>query len=345
MVTMAAWIILFVILLLLPGFYLIKRTKASTQPILGAESIAQLERVRLGDEDQCVLIRGKRNDNPVLLFLHGGPGMPLMYLAHHFQRPLENDFTMVQWDRRGAGKSYDPNLPLESLSVSQLIADTHELTNLLRQRFGQDKIYLAGHSWGTYLGMWVIQRYPELFHAYIGIGQLTTRGHDSPEIAEIQDRFVRLQAEQRGDQKTLKELADGHGEALRETHLFRFGGEIRGATSMWPLLWIGLRAPEYTLAEAARLGQASSFVARNLRYDITDERLIDAVREVQIPIFFFTGRYDYTDPFELTEQYFKLIQAPHKELVWFENSAHFPFLEEPDRFAEEMRRIKGKLNR
>jgi pimeloyl-ACP methyl ester carboxylesterase len=342
---MAAWILLFVILLLVPGFYLIKRTRASTQPILGGESIAQLERLRLGNADQWVLTRGKRGDNPVLLFLHGGPGMPIMYLAHHFQRSLESDFTVVQWDRRGAGKSYDPNLPLESLSVSQLISDTHELTNLLRQRFEQDKIYLVGHSWGTYLGMWVIQHYPELFHAYIGIGQLTTRGHDSPEIAEIQDRFIRQQAEQRGDRKTLNELATGRGEVLRETHLFRFGGEIRGATSMLPLLWVGLRAPEYTLAEAARLGQASSFVAHNLRYDLSDERLIDAVDAVQIPIYFFTGRYDYTDPFELTEQYFSLIQAPHKELVWFENSAHFPFFEEPDRFAEEMRRIKGKFTR
>jgi pimeloyl-ACP methyl ester carboxylesterase len=341
---MYAWIILFVILLFLTGFYLVKRTKASTRPIRGTESIAQLERVRLGSVDQWVLMRGKRSDNPVLLFLHGGPGMPTMYLAHHFQHPLESDFTVVHWDRRGAGKSYDPNLPVESLSVSQLIADTCELTNLLRRRFGQDKIYLVGHSWGTYLGMWVIQRYPELFHAYIGIGQLTTRGHDSPEIAEIQDRFIRQQAEQRGDQKTLDELAAGRGEALRETHLFRFGGEIRSATNMWPLLWIGLRAPEYTLAEAAHLGQASSFVARNLRYDLSDGRLIDAVRRVQIPIYFFTGRHDYTDPFELTEQYFELIQAPHKELVWFENSAHFPFLEEPDRFAEEMLKIKGKFN-
>lgn len=339
METLLYWLIVFIILLI-PALYLLKRTQASTPHFHTVESIAQLERVRLGGSEQWVLIRGQRGDNPIVLFLHGGPGMPVMYLAHRFQRPLERDFTIVHWDRRGAGKSYDPKLPVESLSVSQLIADTFELTCLLRQRFRQDKIYLVGHSWGTYLGMWVIQRHPELFHAYIGIGQLTTRGHDSPEIAQIQDRFIRQQAEQRGDRKTLSELASERREALRETHLFRFGGEIRSATSMWPLLWIGLRAPEYTLAEAARLGQAASFVSRNMRYDMSNERLMDAVRQVQVPIYFFTGRYDYTDPFELTEQYFELIRAPNKELIWFENSAHFPFLEEPDRFAEEMRKIE-----
>lgn len=111
---------------------------------------------------------------------------------------------------------------------------------------------------------------------------------------------------------------------------------------MWPLIWIGLQAREYTLADNARLRQASSFVNSHMRYDLSGERLIDAVPNVQIPVCFFSGRYDYVDPFELTEAYFELIEAPHKEMVWFENSAHFPFLEEPERFAEEMRRIKTR---
>jgi pimeloyl-ACP methyl ester carboxylesterase len=333
------------IILLLPILYLIGRTRARTSSIHGVDSIAQLECVSLGGVRQWVLIRGEKRTNPILLFLHGGPGMPAMYLAHRFQRPLEHDFTVVHWDRRGVGKSFDPSLPADSLSVSQLIADTRQLTDLLCQRFGQEKIYLVGHSWGTYLGMLIARRYPERFHAYIGIGQLTTRGHDSPEIAAIQDRFIRQQAELRNDQKTISELAGGRGAALRETHLFRFGGEIRTATSLWPLLSIGLLAPEYTLADLFHLMQAASFVSRNLRYDVSDERLIDSVLEVEIPIYFFTGRYDYTDPFELTEQYFDRIRAAHKEMIWFENSAHFPFLEEPARFADELRKIKSLAQR
>jgi pimeloyl-ACP methyl ester carboxylesterase len=122
------------------------RTPAIHQP----RSVASLERVRISGVDQYILVRGNDASLPVLLFLHGGPGMPAMYLAHSFQRELEKEFVVVQWDRRGAGKSYREDIS-STLTTEQLVADTVELTNVLRARFHQDKIYLVGHSWGTYL--------------------------------------------------------------------------------------------------------------------------------------------------------------------------------------------------
>lgn len=127
------------------------RTPAINEP----NSIASLERIRIGGVDQYILIRGNDSSLPVLLFLHGGPGMPAMYLAHAFQRELEQEFVVVQWDRRAAGKSYREDIS-STLTTEQLVADTIELTNVLRARFHQDKIYLVGHSWGTYLGMLVV---------------------------------------------------------------------------------------------------------------------------------------------------------------------------------------------
>jgi len=175
----------------------------------------------------------------VCLFLHGGPGMPSMYLAHAFQRPLEEDFIVVHWDRRGAGKSFGSGISKDSIRVSQELSDTAELVEALRQRFRQQKVWLVGHSYGSYLGILAARRFPERLFGYVGIGQVAA----SPEREhEVQD--------------------------------------------------------------------------------------------------FFTGRHDYTDPFELTEAYFAKLRAPRKELVWFEDSAHFPFLEEPERFAGEMRRLK-----
>jgi pimeloyl-ACP methyl ester carboxylesterase len=120
-----------------------------TPAIHGRNSIASLERVRIGNVDQYILIRGNDTSLPVLLFLHGGPGMPAMYLAHAFQRDLEKDFVVVQWDRRAAGKSYREDIT-STLTTEQLVADTVDLTNVLRARFHQNKIYLVAHSWGTW---------------------------------------------------------------------------------------------------------------------------------------------------------------------------------------------------
>lgn len=273
--------------------------------------------------------------NPLIVFLHGGPGMPSMYLAHKFQRPLEKDFTIVQWDRRGAGKSYSEDTPLESMRVTQEVSDTVELVHLLRARFGHSKVFLVGHSYGTYLGMIVVQRFPELFHAYVGIGQLA---HSEERNKEVQDRWILYQAKAGGDEKLSRQL-DANVPIDREKWLFKFGGELHNERSFRSLLIIGLRAPEYSVMDVLNVRKGVSFTHANMKYDAIKGDLIDAVRRVEVPVYFFTGRYDYTDPFEFTVEYVNRLQAPRKEIVWFEESAHFPFLEEPEKFAQEMRRI------
>src|ERR1700686_3741814 len=274
-----------------------------TPAIHGPNSIASLERIRLGDVDQYILIRGNDSSLPVVLFLHGGPGMPAMYLAHSFQRELEKEFVVVQWDRRAAGKSYREDIS-STLTTEQLVADTVELTNVLRARFHQDKIYLVGHSWGTYLGMLVIARHPELYHAYVGIGQLAL----SFPIAGIQDEYIRQTATRMGDQDSIKELEE-KGASVRETLLFKFGGEIRKAKSFMPLLLTGLAAPEYSLRDARNIPKGVSLYSRNFVYNASSGELMDVVTQVNIPVYFFTGRYDYTDFFTLTEQPFSKINA------------------------------------
>jgi pimeloyl-ACP methyl ester carboxylesterase len=314
--------------------------RVRTPPIRDAEgrvipgSIASLELVTLGGQEQYILIRGSDASNPVLMFLHGGPGMPMMYLAHRFQRELEREFLIIHWDQRGAGKSFAPDVPVESMSVEQFLSDARELIELVRSRYGAEKIYLAGHSWGSYLGMLFASRHPELLHAYIGIGQVV----DGQRAAAIQDEFIRRRAVETGERQALEEL-ETQGRAAHEKWLFKFGGELHRHTSWLPFLWTGLQAPEYSLTDAMNVGRGSSFSSQHMRYDAIPGPLIEHVTKVDVPLYFFTGRHDYTTPFELVELYLERLQAPAKRIVWFEESAHFPFFEQPAEFAEAMREV------
>jgi pimeloyl-ACP methyl ester carboxylesterase len=294
------------------------------------DAIASLERVSLGGWPQWILIRGEDRTRPVLLFLHGGPGMPMMYLAHAFQRPLEKHFVCVQWDQRGAGKSFSEEIPTETLTVEQILADALELIDLLRARFDQEKIFLAGHSWGSYLGMQLVARHPDKIAAYIGIGQVV----DEARAQEAAERFLRGRAIETGDQEALLEL-DTQGPAVQEKWLFKYGAALYGKTGYTPFIWAGIKAPEYGLFDIRKVAQGSSFSSRHMQYNTLPGPLIDSVTRVSIPVAFFAGRDDYTTPSVLVEEYLDLLEAPIKRMVWFERSAHFPFFSEPEKFADE----------
>ena len=206
---------------------LIVRLRAGTPQISGSTSIASLEKVRIGGVDQWVLIRGWDRTKPVMLFLHGGPGMPAMFLAHACQRDLERDFVVVHWDRRGAGKSFNSRVPRSALTVSQTLEDTYDLTRQLRARFGQERIYVVGHSWGRYLGLLAARAHPEDYRAFIGMGQLAgTR----EAVLALRRSFLLRVANETGNSKLLSRLADNNAE-ITEDDLFRFGGELHVSRS------------------------------------------------------------------------------------------------------------------
>ena len=299
----------------------------------GPAPVSSLEAIELGGARQWILIRGENSRAPLLIFLHGGPGMPAMYLAHTFQLELERDFVVVQWDRRGAGKSYASGLDA-TLTSEQLVNDTIELIETLNARFHRTRVVLVGHSWGTYLGALVAARRPDLIQAYVGIGQLGAMG---AAIRDIQLQFLRAEARRRGDAQGLRALDKNPGN--REALLFKYGAEVRKMTSFYPLLWTGLTAPEYSARDIYRLTQGLALYSQSFRYNSIKNDLQQSILRFEVPVYFATGRHDYTDPFVLTESYFAKISAPRKELVWFEDSAHFPFLEEPAAFARLMRRV------
>lgn len=312
------------IVALRPGF---------TFPILRNGSVASLEQVELNGVPQWILIRG-RPDKPIILFLHGGPGMPVMFLAHAFQHLLESDFLVVQWDRRGAGKTYPKTRDPAFLRTGQEVADAVELIHLLTQRYGQRRVIVVGHSYGSYLGVAFLQQHPELVRAYVGVGQVSC---DSGTEAAIQDAWLRQQAVAAGDQDTLAQIGAAHWD--RESALFRYGAVVTKWTSVAPMILTGLASSEYSLSDAMNVQRAVAFTHRNFVYDGPTRPLDQSVHALKSPIYLFEGRRDLVAPTSCASQLFDEITAPHKQWVWFERSAHFPFLEEPEKFHDELLKV------
>lgn len=304
-------------------------------------SIASLEQIKLDGVKQWILIRSHNEDNPLLLFLHGGPGSAEMGFAHKYERKLEEHFIFVNWDQRGAGKSFNKKIPKESMNIEQFVSDAHELILDLMKRFKKEKIILMGHSWGSILGVLLVQRYPELFSAYVGIGQVTNLTDNEM----ISYQFTLHEAKKRGNKKAEKELlklqppyfSDIKQLNKQRKWLNKFGGALYNQTSILPLLKTILGAPEYTIRDIIRFVQGTVFTLETLWEEIIKEiDLPKDAKKFSMPVYFILGKHDYNTPFELAEEYFTKLQAPKKELIWFEKSAHSPNFEEPEKFDEVM---------
>jgi pimeloyl-ACP methyl ester carboxylesterase len=316
---------------------------ANGQPL--ANSLSEKMRVNINGVEQGMFIKSRNIDNPVLLFVHGGPGMPEYWLTRWYPTGLEEHFTVVWWEQRGAGLSYSPDIPPESMTAEQFIADTHAVTEYLRQRFGREKITLMAHSWGSYIGIQAAARYPELYTAYIGIGQISHQ----VESEQLAYAYALDFYKKAGDQKMVQKLEAAPPTltvplpaaymSLRDPYMH---GASIGTTRQMKSVVSGLflpsfQFPEYTLAEKINLWRGK-FYSRSSDFSLWDKMqatdLADVVTELKIPVYFLEGRYDYTCAYPLARDYFDQLEAPVKGFYTFENSAHSPMFEEPQRTVE-----------
>ncbi|MBS0276860.1 MAG: alpha/beta hydrolase [Proteobacteria bacterium] len=303
-------------------------------------AIASLEQVRLDGDPQWVLIRGRNRHAPIVLFLHGGPGNPLMRFAHAFQRPLEKDFLVVQWDRRGAGKSYRGPADIPHMRASLEVADTIQLIEKLRARFGGGKVILVGHSYGSGIGALVAARRPDLVRAYVGVGQIACPWG---QVLAMQDAWLLSQAARRHDASLVKAIR-AHRRFDHEVAVFAYGGALAHANGKFPLWLTSLRAPEYSLRDVWHTRKGIRFTHGHLQTDAYRGALMDAVPRIPVPVYFFEGRNDHVTPPVCVQRYLRRLDAPRKEMVWFERSAHFPFLEEPENFHRALLRVAAQTD-
>lgn len=304
-------------------------------------SISVIEKITLGGQEQYLFIRGVDKTKPVMLFLHGGPGSPEMPFMKNYNTAIENDFVMVYWEQRGAGKSYAENIPLESLNLEQFISDTKELSEYLSKRFHQEKIYVMGHSWGSLLGILTAHQYPGLFHAYFGVGQVAHQYKGE----KISFEWVKEQARQQNDNGALEILSamtfpDSIAPSSQwieflmneRKYVTQFGGAMRELKGMWPMIKIVLGTKEYTMGDKLNYIKGNMFSLEKLWPEVINTNLFTEIDSMQLPVYIFQGRHDYQTPYTVAEDFYNQLKAPHKELFTFENSAHSPVMEEVEKF-------------
>lgn len=301
-------------------------------------SIAEITYLRLGGLDQWVMIRGESLTNPPLILLHGGPGLSETGFFRHFNAPLEKSFTVVYWDQRGAGKSFDPKIPRSSMTVEQFVCDLDELVDAVCKRVGKKKVAIFGHSWGSALGVLYAARFPEKVAAYAGSGQIG----DSPAAESASYAFALGEAQRLNNRKALKELRaigpppySAKSLWTQRTWLNRLEGHLNART-FWNLGRVFLGGPESSVFDLPHLARGFRFSLDAMWAEASALNLTKAVPALQMPVFLFLGRHDHWVPPETSVAYFETLSAPAKTLVWFEESGHEPFADEPAKFNAAM---------
>ncbi len=296
--------------------------------------------VRIGGIEQWISIRGQNRENPVILVLHGGPGAPTSPLARHFL-PWERDFTVVQWDQRGGGKSYPSNHA--ALSIELMIRDALEVSNYLRNRLHKSKIILLGHSWGSVLGVHLAKSRPDLFDAYVGTGQIVNMQNN--EVAA----YARVLAKARGlrDQNATDALEKSGPPPYHDIR--QMGLERRWAMQYEPGLRYGpigpqgllvelLTAPDYSLKDVLNYFKGviagDDFFGHALDGPLMREDLPALGTDFSVPFFIVEGAQDDVTPASLAQSYFDRITAPRKSFLLMPDAGHMALLTKSDDFLK-----------
>lgn len=325
---------------------------ANGRPLAG--SISEKTFVTINGVRQGMFITGKDAAKPALLFLHGGPGMPEYWLTQRYPTGLEEDFIVCWWEQRGAGLSYRADIPPETMTYEQLIADTLEVTNYVRQRFGKDKIYLMAHSGGSFLGIQAAARAPELYAAYIGVAQMAYQlkserlAYDYALEQYTKNGNMTMVRKLEAAPPTMTVPLPATYDALRDAYMHGLGiGTTRDMTSVITGVFLpSWFSRAYTLREKVNLWRGKVFSMKMLRNTAFATDLTQQVTALDLPVYFLSGAYDYTCSYTLAKSYLEKLKAPLKGFYTFEHSAHSPMFEEPEKMRNILRKdVLGGVNR
>lgn len=302
-------------------------------------SVASMEQIELGGVAQSVTIRGRNAKAPILIWLHSGPGLDTIGMWRYYNAVLEDHFVVVYWTQRGTGRSYSSDIPVTSMTLGQFVTDLDQLVGILKRRFRQQKVALAGHSWGTNIGVAYSQAHPENVSAYIGIGQIA-------KPAENERRsyaFTLAEAKRRGDAEAVAVLTKigqppypTDSMFIQRGWLDKFGGAWHEPRSMFQLMLTSFKASEMTWYDGVNFVAGEKFSVNALWSEVGRLDWMGNARRFTVPVFIVAGRYDRNTDADLAHEYYDKIEAPTKQFRWFEQSAHSPPFEEPQAFNDFM---------
>ena len=319
---------------------------------MAAYTLDYEEFIEVNGDRQNIRVRAAEKGLPVILFLHGGPGVCDRHNILRDHSDLAEKFTLVCWDQRGSGKSYTPDIRKRVPTVAEYVDDAVFMLEYLTGRFGVRKAVLVGHSWGSIVGVLTAAKRPDLISVYVGEGQFV----DGDRNEEESYRFCLEEAKRRGDKKAYAALLKGAPEngaypdnksmMTQRDCLSRYGGAIyKGKQGLVKgLLMPLLKTKEYSLGDIIKYAQGATYLTDVMWHDVVAQRL-GGIKKLDVPVVITQGRHDYNTPSALAKAWFDALDAPVKKWVWFEESAHSPDVEEPEKWsrvlAEEISAITG----
>ena len=272
-------------------------------------------------------IKTDDSNKPVLLFLSGGPGSSMMPAASNFTNLLKNNFTLVQWDQRGAGKTLALNPGLKQPSVDQMERDTYQVVQFLTRELKKKKIYLVGSSWGNVLGFYMVEKHPDLVHAYFAVNPVVSQLASEKELLAI------LKAHFIDDSLASKELA-------RVTIPFEKSEDL-----FYIRKWLFyMEGKKYVTSDEFKTGFLTwSETWSPVWNEVMSIDLPTTLKKVNCPIYFFVGKNDIQTSTTITQHYFQDLKAPKKGLVVFEDSGHQIHKDEPEKMQNALIQIVEAL--
>ncbi len=347
------WIVLGVIVICLIAVCLVvlPPSKGEMTPFLDEEgnrvegSVSEKIFIDINDTTLGMFLVAKDETKPVLLFLGGGPGIPEYFLEKDYPTGLEEEFVVCYLEYRGTSLSYNSKIDAESMTTKQYIEDVVAVTKYLSERFGKEKIYLMGHSFGTYIGLNTVYLHPELYHAYIAMSQLSNQKESEflaydymIERYKMAGNMKKVRQFEKYPIKESDEVYEAYFTSmLRDSSMHELGiGTARNMDSVLTgIVLPSLRCSVYSPMERINIYRGKLFAQNTqVAHDAWNFNSFDEIKEIQIPIYFLAGKYDYTCCYSLQKEYYEQIQAPVKGFYTFENSAHSPLFEEPQRGLE-----------
>jgi pimeloyl-ACP methyl ester carboxylesterase len=343
---------IFLLFLLLLVFILIY-SPGKSRPFLDqnrkriAGSISVIVTENINGLNQRMIIRGRDTTKPVLLYLHGGPGDPEFPFVSQFNSDIENLFVVCYWEQRGAGLSYSNNIPPSTMTLPQFVDDAGRVSEYLIHRFNRGKIYLLGHSWGSMLGSFTANKFPNYYYALISVGQVWNQVRSE----HLSYEFVLSRAKELKDEKAVRTIEEigpppyaDPKEALiklriERKYLITYGGAIKNGEFYPKAIKSLFVCKEYTLRDKINYLRGMNFTKYYLWDVIMKTNLFKAVPSQLIPVYILQGRFDYQTSYVVAKEYFDSLQAPVKKFFTFENSAHSPIFEEPEKFERILKEI------